>query len=142
MHCGSLEPFVHTHGCTCGPAITGPPIAWLVMVALAAVTPGELAVTTLAPSERPLTIPSMRPFGRSANALETSREPTVTFRRDASTPVTATSASPPEIRSARLESTWIFAMPAALASDTPMQPTAHTSANPSQSLTTRLPRRD
>ncbi len=33
MHCGSAEPFWHTHGFTCGPAITGPPIGWFTIVA-------------------------------------------------------------------------------------------------------------
>src|SRR4051794_16434754 len=57
LHCGSLDPFWHTHGWTCGPVNTGPPIGWLAMVTCA-LAPGAVARRTLGPLARPVTRPS------------------------------------------------------------------------------------
>src|SRR5438105_506111 len=115
LHCGSLEPFWHTHGCTCGPANSGPPIGWLTSCVVAAGWPGRFARSVLEPSGRPVRSASYRPFGRTANAPVTSRRPNLTRIPDARAPRgarTATSASPPEIRFERPESTSILGMPA------------------------------
>src|SRR6266508_5589663 len=101
----------HTHGCTWGPAKTGPPIGWLVIVTCAPTTAApwrSVARTTFGPTTRPVTTPSSEPSGCRENAAVSSRPPTVTrtslaWWRDGS--ATRTRASPPEIRSARLEST-------------------------------------
>src|SRR5205823_5823610 len=75
-------------------------------VICAAVRPGAEATTRLAPSARPVTTPSIRPSEPVLKAELWSAPPTVTCRPLApSTPLIASSASPPETRSARLEST-------------------------------------
>src|SRR4051794_3335046 len=71
---------------------------------------GKLAVRVLMPTASPVTKPSYCPFSRSPNWPVTSRVPTRTSTFCGSVPggnVTVTRASPPEIRSARLESTEI-----------------------------------
>src|SRR3954471_18066935 len=87
---------LHTHGWTCGPVKTGPLIGWLVIVIRAPRPSGSWASTRLGPLASPVTRPT--PSGPKADV--TSRSPTVTVRPAEGW--TRTSASPPEIRSARL----------------------------------------
>src|SRR4051794_12597110 len=118
-HFGFFEPLLQTHGLTCGPARTGPPPAWLTIVALAVrrlPRTRAVAFTTLRPTRSPLTTPSKRPLARRAKLRVTLRLPTVTRTRFAFVPRgrrMATSASPPEIRSARFETTCTASLPAA-----------------------------
>src|SRR5216683_1974108 len=65
-----------------------------------------LAISTFRPSTRPVTTPSMRPLARTANAVRTSRPFNWTRSALASCPfgsTISTYASPPLIRSARLD---------------------------------------
>src|SRR3954468_8302330 len=126
-HFGFFEPFLQTHGFTCGPARTGPPPAWLTIVALAVrrlPRTRTVALTTLRPTRSLLTTPSKRPLARRgerrgarrAKLRVTLRLPTVPRTRFAFAPRgrrMATSASPPEIRSARFETTCTASLPAA-----------------------------
>src|SRR6266540_164908 len=120
LHCASVggpsgipgRPWVrHTHGCTWGPAKTGPPIGWLVIVTCAPTVAApwvSVAVTTFGPTTSPVTTPSSEPSNCGEKAAVTSRPPTLTRTPLASLrggSATRTRASPPEIRSARLDST-------------------------------------
>src|SRR5512135_3874918 len=58
LHCGSLEPFVHSHGCTCGPDRTGPPIGWLTIVTAPVRCPAMAALSTAGPLGSPVSSPS------------------------------------------------------------------------------------
>src|SRR5262249_17846355 len=101
-------------GLACGPEKTGPPILWLLMLSVAPFFPPRSAVTTFGPSARPVTTPVTRPLARRANALDTSRDPTATCRVCADPPAgstISTKASPPLIRSARLERVLICSAP-------------------------------
>src|SRR4051812_11694533 len=103
LHCLSTAVAWQVQGWICGPEKTGPPFGGLVIVSRAAWTPAA-ATTGLTPLRSPVSRPWHLPLGRTANALDTSRPFTVT--RAADTPrgrSTCTSASPPEIRSARLD---------------------------------------
>src|SRR3954466_14587296 len=126
---------LHTHGCTCGPANTGPPMGWLVIVRRARRPSGRAAVISLGPLASPVTSPVRRPPPASEKAAVTSRPSTSALTgvvAASSGRSMATSASPPEIRSARLDSTSMrrspsaaFAVPAAdaatsTASSTPL----------------------
>src|SRR5689334_3806905 len=84
----------HTHGCTCGPANTGPPAGWLVTVSRATVTVWSAghhgttgwtrrpADSTVGPSVRPWTRPrSTWAAGSAVNAAVTSRSPARTTTR-------------------------------------------------------------
>src|SRR4051794_9054867 len=106
LHCASVAPGSHGHGCSCGPEKTGPPLGWFVTTSLAPLPPGSRAISALRPRGRPLTRPSRAPAPRGANALVTSRPWAVIFsaRTLAAGAVTRTSTSPAEIRSARLDS--------------------------------------
>src|SRR5215212_9488508 len=57
LHCASPAPDWQTHGCTCGPENTGPPLGWLVIVSVPVFLP-DAAVRTLRPIFRPVTSPS------------------------------------------------------------------------------------
>src|SRR6266850_2829587 len=111
--CGGPKPLASVsqiHGWTWKPANTGPPMGWLVTVIVAAEAPFALAESTLAPGASPATRPMKRPLARTANDEVTFRPPTSMRTLAASTPAgttTSTSASPPEIRSARFDSTLI-----------------------------------
>src|SRR4051794_7986279 len=77
---------------------------------------GSATVRVLSPTASPVTRPSYCPLARRPNWLVTSLVPNCTLICCTSVPggnPTATSASPPEIRSARLESTEIVGSPAA-----------------------------
>ena len=107
------------HGCSCAPEKIGPPREWLVMVSRADVLPGgrfdvgagsTTACTSFGPSASPVSRPEKRPSGRTANALVTSWPLSVTRTLlGATSPgsTTSTRASPPEMRSARFDSTAI-----------------------------------
>ena len=95
-----------THGWVCEPSSTGPPIAWLVMVSEAR-RPLESARKSLRPGTMPVSTPRItRAVGSARNAPVTSRP-----LRDSRTWLgatlfgtrTSTRASPPLMRSARLE---------------------------------------
>ena len=78
------------------------------------------------PTFRPVTSPSKRPFGRSANALVTSTPSRSTRTVAGSRPGAsraATSASPPEIRSARFDRTSSPCTPLAASSRCPLRAT-------------------
>ena len=105
---------MQTHGWICGPEKTGPPLGWLAIV-MRAVSAPSVATSSLAPTSSPVTRPSKRPLGRTANAPVTSRPSSVTRMAAGSAPSMATSASPAEIRSARFETTSIFNAALALA---------------------------
>ena len=100
----------HTQGWICGPENTGPPIGWLVTTRLARCLPPMSAKIAVRPTSRPVTRPMVRPSARRANAADTSRVPATTRSpcdgEPAGTTI-STSASPPEIRSARLDSVLI-----------------------------------
>src|SRR5947209_9124490 len=109
-HFALFELFWQTHGLTCGPEKTGPPLAWSMIVSLAVRRPGAEAVSLFLPTFRPVTRPSNRWVGRILNSpvMLWPRRRTVTF--EAFRPFgrrIATSASPPEITSARSERTSI-----------------------------------
>src|SRR5439155_22578253 len=95
-------------GLTCGPEKTGPPLAWSMIVSLAVRRPAAEAVSLFLPTFRPVTRPSNRWVGRILNSpvMLWPRRRTVTFEalRPLGTRM-ATSASPPEITSARSEGT-------------------------------------
>ena len=98
------------HGWICGPENTGPPLGWLVTFRRATCLPPRSAVITVGPVSRPVTSPTVRPSARRANAAETSRTPAVTWTAAVAAPsgmTISTSASPPEIMSARLDSVLI-----------------------------------
>src|SRR5436190_14580643 len=105
-------------------------MGWLVIAIWAPEPSGSFACRVFEPFTSPVTRPSYRPFGRSANSLVTSWPFSVTLF--GTPPFTATSASPPEIRSARFDSTSIVT--AACAVPTP----SVTVASPAAS--TSLPR--
>src|SRR5207302_5749886 len=110
LHCGSVDPFMQTHGLICGPLTTGPPIAWLVTVMLDDAPLAVVAVSVFAPSFKPVSRPSYNPLGRTANWEVTVCVPRVILTSLGSVPagrITATSARPPEMRSARLDRTLI-----------------------------------
>ena len=130
LHCasiaapsGGLDAFgLQTYGVTCGPAKTGPPIGWLRIVICRPITisfsclllpwcrlGAGRATSTFLPTLRPVTSPSYWPFSRTANAFVMSFPFRVTFTAAASAlpRSMATSASPPEIRSARFDKTVI-----------------------------------
>src|SRR4051812_46234489 len=58
-----------TNGAVCGPAITGPPIGWLVITSRAAWLFEVLATRRLSPFTRPVTRPRILPPARTANLL-------------------------------------------------------------------------
>src|SRR5438128_4667767 len=107
-HFALFDLFWQTHGLTCGPEKTGPPLAWSMIVSLAVRRPGAEAVSLFLPTFRPVTRPSNKWVGRILNSpvMLCPRRRTVTF--EALRPLgrrMATSASPPEITSARSERT-------------------------------------
>src|SRR3954465_4595599 len=66
-HFGRFDPLLQTHGLTCGPEMTGPPLAGLTMVALAVrrlPRTRTVAFATLRPIRSPVTTPSKRPLAR------------------------------------------------------------------------------
>src|SRR3954453_13217236 len=67
---------LHTHGWTCGPVKTGPPMGWLVIVMRAPCPSASRASTTLGPLASPVTRPT--PSGPKTDVA--SRSPTVTVR--------------------------------------------------------------
>ena len=105
-----MAPGWQIHGWTCAPANTGPPIGWFVIVIRAPRPSSSVAVTTLGP----FSSPSISPTPSLPNLPVTSRSPTLTLN---GTPLASggrticTSASPPEITSARLDSTSIRRSP-------------------------------
>ena len=116
---GVTTGWAQIHGWSCSPEKTGPLARWFVIVRCSAgcgfpfgVVP-VLATTWFSPSASPSTRPLNVPSARSANLLVTSTPSTVTRTSAMSTPsgtTTSTSASPPEIRSARFESTRISSL--------------------------------
>src|SRR3954465_12310072 len=58
-----------TNGAVCGPAMTGPPIGWLVITSRAAWLLEVLATRRLSPFTRPGTTPRILPPARTANLL-------------------------------------------------------------------------
>ena len=114
---GVATGWAQTHGCSCSPAKTGPLAGWFVIVRRAVLGPfvfdfgpvgTEWATTSLSPSTSPERRPLNVSSARSANALVTSLPFSVTVTLSSVNLCgkrTSTSASPPEIRSARFEST-------------------------------------
>src|SRR3954454_14955875 len=80
LHWSSVAVAWHFHGLTCGPAKTGPPFGWFVMVMAAPLPDGSRAFSVLRRSASPVTSPSKRPFSRTAKALVTSILPSFTRR--------------------------------------------------------------
>ena len=106
----------HSQGWICSPENTGPPIGWFLMVISWPEPSGMRALRRLSPSARPVTSPAYWPFSRTAKLEVMSLPLSVTRTAAASVPGAsraATSASPPEIKSARLDSTSIPWIPAA-----------------------------
>ena len=111
LHCASVafpssaSSVMQVHGWTCRPANTGPPMGWFVTVSLAARARLARATTRLGPFLRPVTRPLTCLPRRVASARVTLRPLTVTRSREAFFgSFTASRASPPLIRSARLDS--------------------------------------
>src|ERR1700759_1653418 len=120
LHWLSSEPAGQVHGCTCGPANSGPPCGWLVSVIFAPVPSGSFASTVFGPSSRPVTRPRVLCSDCAAKAELSSGPPTSTVTLCASSPVgtvISSRASLSTTRSARLERTLIVVLSAAVAVD-------------------------
>src|SRR3954447_11941915 len=105
LHCASRAPAWHCHGWICGPLNSGPPLGGVVSASCAPPF-GVRAVTVLFPSFSPVTSPTTSPSGPTPKARVWSAPAAVTFRPEVvRTPRRPTSASPPETRSARPDST-------------------------------------
>src|SRR5436190_7337672 len=117
LHCASTAPSSHCHGWICGPEVTGPPMAWLTIVWLVEAPPGTVALSVLLPRLSPVTRPpSSPPVGSSSSVMSMPLRRTCSS--DAETPsggATLISTSPPEIRSARLDTTSMAGVVAAWA---------------------------
>src|SRR5581483_1556016 len=115
--CGGPSPFsavVQIHGWTCGPANTGPPFGWLVIVRRAPRPSGSRASSTFLPTRKPSTRPTSRPALSGEKSAVTSRPRRVmrtAFEKLSVGRETRTSTSPPETRSARLDNVSIRTCP-------------------------------
>src|SRR5437660_12299905 len=109
-HPAPVVPALQLHGCACGPDNTGPDCGWSVIVIDELRRPRALATRSLVPSRSPVTKPSNCRFWRTANSRVMSLPFRVTDTNDGAVPagnVTVTNASPPDTRSALVESTLI-----------------------------------
>src|SRR3954470_12923012 len=89
-HFGFFDSLLQTHGWTCGPDSTGPPLAWFTIVTFAPrrlpLRPRSVARRTVRPTRRPVTSPSTCPFWRTAKRRVTLRLPALTRSRDGLAP--------------------------------------------------------
>src|SRR4051794_14097113 len=105
---GTAVGVAHVNGVTCAPENTGPPILWLMIFSVTGPLPTS-AVTVFSPSTRPVSTPVTR-LPCSANASVTLVLPSLTASRSIGVPAgntISTNASPPLIRSGRLDSVFI-----------------------------------